>query len=98
MKTIAVSKSLTQLKDGLQNIGYEVFFEDEINWPVDIFIYSQNNGQPSLYSTTQMLNSHTFSNSYPDPGYSGTLLIDGTDKSIEEIRYIIENRVYSPIF
>ena len=39
MKTIAVSKSLTQLKDGLQNIGYEVFFEDEINWPVDIFIY-----------------------------------------------------------
>lgn len=94
--TIALTKSLAHLKYELENLGYNVLFEDEINSPVDVFIYLYDD-QRSLYSTTQKLDS-AVSSSYPDHEYHGTLLIDGMGKTIDEIKYIIENRVYSPIF
>ena len=40
MFTIALTKSLAHLKYELENLGYNVLFEDEINSPVDaLFIY-----------------------------------------------------------
>lgn len=98
MTTVALSNSLIHLKDELEKLGYAVYLESEINFPVDVFIYSQDNGQPSLYSTAQRLDNLTMTNSNLDDEYRGTLLIDGSGKSIDDIRYIIENRVYSPIF
>jgi len=96
MTTVALANSLIHLKDDLENLGYEVYLEDEIDFPVDVFIYSQDNGQPSLYSTAQKLDNLTLSNL--DHDFHGTLLIDGSDKSVDDIKFIIENRVYSPIF
>ncbi|NLN41917.1 MAG: hypothetical protein GX160_08050 [Clostridiales bacterium] len=98
MTTVGLSSSLVHLKDELKNLGYEVYLEDEINFPVDVFIYSQDNGQFSLYSTAQKLDSLTLSNTNTDGDFCGTLLIDANGKSIDDIKLIIENRVYSPIF
>ncbi|HHZ13729.1 MAG TPA: hypothetical protein GX394_07400 [Clostridiales bacterium] len=97
MTSIALSRSLNRLKQPLENLGYEVFIEDEIVKPVDIFIYSNSENLHSLQSTMQVLNS-TFSSNIIDPSeYRGTLLIDGSNKSVEELQYIIRNRAYSPI-
>lgn len=98
MKTIAISRELAHLMDELLELGYQVFFEDEISSPVDVFIYSNHHGEPSLYAANQRLSSISNATSSVSEGYGGTLLIDGRDKSIDQIRYIIENRVYSPIF
>jgi len=98
MRTVALSSSLAHLKDELKNLGYKVYLEDEIDFPVDVFIYTQDNEQSSLYSTAQKLDNLALSNSKADQDFYGTLLIDGSGKSIDDIKYIIENRVYSPIF
>lgn len=97
MKAIAISKSLSHLKHSLEGLGYDVFFEDEMLKPVDFFIYSNNENPNSLQSTMQVLNGSLSSNIQSDPDYMGTLLIDGSDKSLEEIEYVIKNRAYSPI-
>ena len=55
MRTVALSSSLAHLKDELKNLGYKVYLEDEIDFPVDVFIYTQDNEQSSLYSTAQKL-------------------------------------------
>lgn len=97
MATVALSASLYHLKQPLENLGYEVFMEDEITGPVDIFIYSNSGAFDSLQTTMQMLN-NTFSlNTIDTSKYKGTLLIDGSNKSIEEVDYIIKNRAYGPI-
>ena len=57
MTSIALSRSLNRLKQPLENLGYEVFIEDEIVKPVDIFIYSNSEILHSLQSTMQVLNS-----------------------------------------
>lgn len=98
MKTIAISRSLEQLKYELENLGYEVFFEDDIKSPMDIFIYSKGQDESSLYLTNQLLNNISSTEPYSANDYGGTLLINGYGKSLEEIRYIIENKLYSPIF
>ncbi len=98
MKVIAISKSFANLKDQLEDLGYEVYFEDQIKAPVDVYIYSNDSGQGSLYSANQILGSTFISG--PDSSYEhkGTLLIDGMGKTLDEIKFILENRVYSPIF
>ncbi|NLI61559.1 MAG: hypothetical protein GX375_09070 [Clostridiales bacterium] len=98
MRTIAISRSLIELKEPLDSLGYKVYFQDEITAPVDVFIYSSDSSHPSLYSATQMLSSLPILSPSVNSEYNGTLLIDGRGKSIDEIRYIIENRLYSPIF
>ena len=98
MSIIAISKSLHGLKANLENLGYEVIFDDEIKTPVDVYIYVKDGSQPTLYSTNQMLSNVAFSDPFAMSQHVGTLLINGKDKSVEEIQYIIENKVYSPIF
>ena len=70
MTSIALSRSLNRLKQPLENLGYEVFIEDEIVKPVDIFIYSNSENLHSLQSTMQVLNS-TFSSNIIDPSEYG---------------------------
>ena len=86
MTTIALTKSLAHLKYELENLGYNVLFEDEINSPVDVFIYLYDD-QRSLYSTTQKLDS-AVSSSYPDHEYHGTLLIDGMGKLLMKLNIL----------
>ncbi|NLJ41303.1 MAG: hypothetical protein GX352_06825 [Clostridiales bacterium] len=99
MTTIAISRSLAQLKEELEGLGYRVYYEDEINTPTDIFIYSGDSVGGSLYSANQMLSTVSMQNSSAMPlNNGGTLLIDAKNKSLAEIKFIIENRTYSPLF
>lgn len=98
MKTIAISRSLGELGESLENLGYEVFFEDDIRSEVDVFIYSsQENSQP-LYTPAQLTGTAFFPQTGLESHHIGTLLINGANKTLDEILYILENKFYSPLF
>jgi len=94
MKNIAISRSLSHLKDELQDLGYRIIFHDEIEYPVDVYVYQDDDAQESLYSANQVLSSITRPNPTNSSKHSGTLLINGKGKSLNDIQYIINKRVY----
>jgi len=98
MKTIAIQDGLETLKEKLTSLGYEVVSSEEINFPVDAYIYYEQNDNQSLLMVNQRLN-NIFSSVSPNmqPNY-GTLLINAKDKTVEEIQQILTNRTYSPLF
>lgn len=82
--TICVSEELQYIKDELINRGYNVVSNNNI--PCDVIICNLKNG-----GLIELNPQGSFRR-------EGTLIIDCGSKNIEEIEYIINNRVYSSLF
>ncbi len=93
MKIIALERGLDELKQFLDERGYNTVYADEADTAVSVYIYQEQNalGQISLHSS---LNNTTLT----DQGSSGILLIQARDKTPEQVVAMIENRLYSPLF
>ncbi|MTI70377.1 MAG: hypothetical protein FH751_09030 [Firmicutes bacterium] len=84
-KIIGIQQGLDDIKKGLISLGYDVIDLDDNNY-MDVLVYKANGEDVSYSNMTNSLNS------------KGILLINATDKSIEDIDYMIKKRVYSPLF
>ncbi|AOY75401.1 YkuS family protein [Clostridium formicaceticum] len=85
MKRIAIQDGLEQLKFDLENNGYEVVdFQDKGH--IDAIVYTDD------YGGFKNLNDMGETNTY------GAILINAKNKTVEEIRYIIETRRYGSLF
>jgi hypothetical protein len=82
--TICVSNELQYISEELSNRGY--FVVNNTNVPCDAIICNLKNGG--------LVNLNVQSNAKRE----GTLIIDSGSKSIDEIEYILNNRVYSSLF
>lgn len=93
MKIIALERGLEELKQFLDERGYNTVYADEADTAVSVYIYQEQNalGQISLHSS---LNNTTLT----DQGSSGILLIQARDKTPEQVVAMIESRLYSPLF
>lgn len=81
---ICVSEELDYIKLELMNRGYSIV--SNTNAPCDVIICNLKNGG--------LINLNVQSNVRRE----GTLIIDSGSKSIDEIEYILNNRVYSSLF
>jgi len=82
---IFVSKELEQIKEELFNKGYEII-DESCESPCDAIICNlKRGGLTKLNMQSNIKN-------------EGTLIIDLGSKSVEELEYILNNRVYSSIF
>lgn len=81
---INVSDELVNLRDELIKRGYNVV-SNENKIPCDAIICNLKNG--GLMSLTMQNNVRS----------EGTLIIDAGSKNIEEIEYILNNRVYTSL-
>lgn len=82
--TICVSDELDNIKQQLIRRGYNVV--SNLSAPCDVIICNlKNDGLKSL-------------NVQSNVKREGTLIIDSGSKNIEEIEYILNNRVYSSLF
>lgn len=81
--TIYVSNELDYIKNELINRGYNIVNN---NIPCDVIICNLKNG--GLSSLNFQSNARR----------EGTLIIDSGSKNIEQIEYILNNRVYSSLF
>jgi len=88
-----LERGLDELKQFLDERGYNTVYADEADTAVSVYIYQEQNalGQISLHSS---LNNTTLT----DQGSSGILLIQARDKTPEQVVAMIENRLYSPLF
>ncbi|HZJ77093.1 MAG TPA: YkuS family protein [Oscillospiraceae bacterium] len=85
MKRIAVQHGLEKIREGLQNRGYEVVdYEDRGH--IDAIVYE------NMDSSIENVNNSTDGNIY------GAILVNATNKTIDEIEYIIETRRYGRLF
>lgn len=82
--TICVSSELENIKQELIDRGYNVICNANI--PCDAIICNLKNGG--------LLNLNVQGNVKRE----GTLIIDSGSKNIEEIEYILNNRIYSSLF
>lgn len=82
---IYVSKELKNISSELKKRGYNVTDENN-NSPCDAIICNIKNG--GLQNVNIQSNIRT----------EGTLIIDSGSKNIDEIEYILNNRVYSSLF
>ncbi|ABR50852.1 conserved hypothetical protein [Alkaliphilus metalliredigens QYMF] len=85
MKRIAVQKGLEEIRKGLRSKGYEVVNFNEGHF-VDAIVYTND------YGGLENVNNNEESNS------NGAVLINATNRSMEEIQYVIENRRYEGLF
>ncbi|NLU36288.1 MAG: hypothetical protein GXX01_04610 [Clostridiales bacterium] len=93
MKVIAIERGLEELKQSLEEKGYNTVFADEADTPVSVYIYKDQNALEQV-----SFQSSTGSRLQEDSGAAGVLLIPGSDKTPEQIIAMIENRVYTPLF
>ena len=89
---IAIQHGLENIKRELENRGNEVFYIEE-NKIADAVLYSEVDTYP--YHTINNTSAAVLSNG--NASY-GALLVNVTNKSLEEIIHILEKRVYSPLF
>lgn len=81
---ICISDELVNIKEELINRGYNV--GNNLNASCDVIICNlKNGGLTSL-------------NIQSNVKREGTLIIDSGSKNIDEIEYILNNRVYSSLF
>lgn len=97
MKVIAIQRGLEHIKDQLNRLGYKVVFYEDARCPVDALIYLEENNDNTLININKHLSQQYAMVSLPHH-YTGTILINAKDKSIDEIVQIIERRAYSPLF
>ncbi|MBM7615576.1 YkuS family protein [Alkaliphilus hydrothermalis] len=85
MKTVAVQEDLVDIREALNNKGYKIIdFKDEGH--VDAIVYTNH------HSGIASLNNDVSKDNL------GAVLVNSTNKSIEEIVYIIEKRRYGSLF
>lgn len=90
---IAIQRGLEDLKKELESIGHQVFYIGE-NKMADAVLYKE----VDTYSYYEVYNVSSASVSSADGNLSyGTLLLNVTNKSFDEIRRILEKRIYSPL-
>ena len=96
---VAVQKGLENIKELLREKGYEVVTFGEYNYPIDAVVYTGNNLETSYIKNNNMPNMtiDTMGHEASQRSY-GVLLVNATNKSIEEIDYILKHKVYSPLF
>lgn len=85
--TIAVMKGLFNIAEQLRELGYDVVTYGEYKYPIDAMIY-----------VGESLDKISFSSENVGGGRSGILMINATNKSIEEIHNTLKTRLYSPLF
>ncbi|WP_069650885.1 YkuS family protein [Caloranaerobacter ferrireducens] len=91
-KKIAIQKGLDDLKNSLKSKGYEVYDINE-NKEVEAIIYMADG-----YSIPYMDRFISMDAGFEIDRNKEVLLINATGKTLEEIEYIINNRLYSPLF
>ncbi len=96
---IAVQKGLENIKEQLRNRGYDVVTFGEYNYPIDGIVYVGQGIETSYIKNNNMphLTSEVSGSGHMDRSY-GVLLINATNKSIDDIDTMIRKRVYSPLF
>lgn len=82
---ICVSSKLSYIKEELEKRGYSVFNEED-NALYDAIICNLKNGGLTNLNINNNIRRE------------GTVIIDSGSKTIEEIEYILNNRMYSNIF
>ncbi|MBC2582222.1 YkuS family protein [Clostridium sp. DJ247] len=82
---IFVSNDLSYIKEELEKRGYDILNENN-NTLCDAIICNLKNGGLSNLSMNNSIRRE------------GTLIIDCGSKTIDEIEYILSNRVYSNLF
>lgn len=90
---IAIEKGLEDIKRELESRGYEVFYIGE-NRVADAVLYKEVDTYP--YYEINNLPSAAAASIGGGMSY-GTLLVNVTNKSMEEILRILDKRVYSPL-
>ncbi len=90
---IAIQKGLEELKNELEQRGYDIFYIGE-NKMADAVLYKE--ADPYLYYEVNNIPSPA-SASMEDAAF-GALLINITNKSTDEIVNILKRRTYSPLF
>lgn len=90
---IAIQKDLGSIKKELESRGHEVFYIGE-NKVADAVLYKEVDTHP--YYAINNLPSAASASTNGNAAY-GTLLVNITNKSMDDIIRIIEKRVYSPL-
>jgi hypothetical protein len=91
---IAVQKGLTEIKEKLIERGYDVVTLGEYNHPVDALVYvGRGIDMTHIPNSTMSLGMN-----YTGDKNLGTLLINASNKSIDELDRIIKKRTYTPLF
>lgn len=83
---VAVSSALTTIAEQLRGLGYNVVTYGKYNYPIDAFVYTDEN----LLSANVM--------GAATPGWHGVLMINAENKTINQIDYMLKNRIFSPLF
>lgn len=91
-KKIAVQKELYDIKSQLASLGYDIY-DIEDNENVEAIIY-MGDGSSIPYSN-QMIN---MAHGDEIVDNQAAILINSMNKSVDEIKNVIDNRVYSPLF
>ena len=87
---IAIQKGLDNLKNTLQSMGFTVFYIGE-NQVADAVLYNEPDTYP-YYDVNNIPSATASTAAY------GTLLVNVSNKSEDEIVKILNSRVYSPLF
>jgi len=90
---IAIQKGLESIKAELEERGHEVFYIGE-NRMADAVLYKEKDTYP--YYEVNNIPSAASASIGRNSGY-GALLVNVTNKSIDEIMMILDKRVYSPL-
>ncbi len=91
-KKIVVQEGLNDLRNSLNSLGYEVVDINENNnveaivYMADGYDIQYHNNLVNMNSGVDMTNNR------------GTILINATGKTVEEIDKVIKSRIYSPLF
>lgn len=89
-KKIAIQEGLEEIKRGLISLGYEIGnINDE---DLSAILYKADGYDINYHNRiTNMVNDNT-------EDKQGTLLINVTGKTLDEVDYIVNHRTYSPLF
>lgn len=90
---IAIQTGLDNLKDQLESRGHQVFYIGE-HKVADAVLYKDTDTHP--YYEVNNVPSAVSASLTGNTGF-GALLVNVTNKSIEDIIRILEKRVYSPL-
>lgn len=91
-KRIAVQSGLDNIKSGLDGLGYEVVDINDSN-SVEAVVYMADGYNINYHNQLVSMNEGE-----DISGNKGVMLINATGKTVEQIDYIINNRIYSPLF
>lgn len=90
---VAIEKGLEGIKSELESRGYEVFYIGE-NRIADAILYKEADSHP-YYEVNNVPSA--VSGTIGGKAAYGALLVNVSNKSIEDILRILDKRVYSPL-